>query len=763
MTSTRIVAVLCLLALTIALAPSAVRAQGPVVKTWDVGTEPAGQLAVYNADSDGSALGMPCASGDLDGDGTDDAILAPFLAPSGASNARTRGGELRIVFGRRGDVEGEIDTASPGSGAVLVWGARANDNLGNEVDAADVTGDGLADILACAQNADGFATNSNRPGAGALYVIRGRAEWPDTLDLAEEPEGVTTILGATAGERCGFWASAGDVTGDGIKDILVSADLAAGPNDSGPTAGRLYVIPGSASLPARIDLGDQSQIAALHIVTIYGVDDCDHFGSCITSADFDADGFDDIVCASGVSRAGATTSKQASCGRGSGGGDGPNEDRSDAGEAYVIYGRADWPAQIRLSNPTPDVAIYYGQNSGDHFGEDVRAGDFDGDGRPELCVGALTASVPSGTAGTPSRSRAGAGYIFWGSLLARGERVDLRDLNSSSPRVTRLYGERAGDIGADTVALVDVDMDGLAEVVFASPLFDPSPGRSEAGDVKVIFGSSGRLPGIVDFANPPASVEVYRIIARDPGDMFAYSFTQGDFNGDGYTDLLPNAMGGDGNGNCCRDAGELYVISGRAFSDFAGRSPAGAPCLTSVEVAPPAARHYAGESGIVLTLRCEDTGAETPFVAGAVAVVDGVEIPATFVDAHTLVVRLDDAPGVRNTPGPLAIAVRNPSGPVSAAVNALVLVGPEITRVKAKRGGGLLKLNVKGTDFLPGATLVVTNGAGEEITLASVVRKSVKKIRATVELSAVTSGEQLTVRVANPGPALSNAATATVP
>jgi hypothetical protein len=147
--------------------------------------------------------------------------------------------------------------------------------------------------------------------------------------------------------------------------------------------------------------------------------------------------------------------------------------------------------------------------------------------------------------------------------------------------MTRIYGEAAGDIGADTIALADVNADGLAEMIFASPTYDPAQ-RPEAGDLKVIFGDPGRLPPVVDLANVPASVSVYQVIAADPGDMFAYSFTVGDFDGDGFTDLMPNGMGGDGLGNCCRDAGELYILSGREFSLRAGRGPTDTPCLTRV-------------------------------------------------------------------------------------------------------------------------------------------------------------------------------------
>lgn len=763
-------AVAMCLAMAVVVPPTASSAgERTTTMIWDIKTTAqSGQRSIYNTDSDGTTLGMPCASGDLDGDGDDEAILAPFLAPSGPGNSRPRAGELHVHFGAPDSISGTVTDQTATSGTVTtIFGARAGDFLGNEVEAGDVTGDEFEDILVGAQNADGLGTDSSRPLAGKLYVISGRATWPATIDLASTPmEGVTEILGAVAGERCGFWPSFGDVNGDGTNDILVSSDLAKSSSGAGSARGKLYIIPGGPSLPAQIDLGNSSQLSSLDISIIYGIDDCDHFGSCITSGDFDKDGIDDIVCSAGLARSGAFPTAKleeptgAFCSNGLGGGGGPNNDRSEAGEVYIIYGRTNWPATMELSNPTADVAIYYGQNSGDHFGEDVRVGDFDGDGKIELAVGALTASAPSGTPGVPPRNDSGIGYIFWGSFITRGERVDTRALGTTEPRMTRIYGEAAGDIGADTIALADVNADGLAEMVFASPTYDPMS-RAEAGDLKVIFGDAGRLPPVVDLANPPASVSVYQVIAADPGDMFAYSFTVGDFDGDGFTDLMPNGMGGDGLNNCCRDAGELYILSGKEFSLRAGRGPSGTPCLTRVNATPVSSVYYAGQPGIQLVLLCETDQADGMYVPGAKAILNGVEVQATFVSGKELRVSLDDALEVRNTPGLVTARVKNPGSDASLGVAAITLVGPSISSVKAKRKGSNLRLTLKGTDFLTGATVEVTDGNGTQIAPISVVRKSGTKLRATI--IGQTSGNLLVVRAVNPGPAFSSPANVLAP
>ncbi len=729
---------------------------GPFL-VWDVrDTAQAGQLTLHNADPEGTTLGEPVGCGDFDGDGYDDVVMCAFYGPAGSSNERRAAGKLHMWFGGPNVLDSGLvyDAAAPTAPTVEIWGARAGDFLGTEVDTGDVNGDGFADILACAENADGFGTDRSRLQAGALYVILGRQEWPDRIDLATSPDGVVEILGAFPRDRCGFWAVAGDVTGDGVKDIVVSADLSQGPSGSGPVRGAVYIIPGRTNLPARIDLGDPSTLSALGITAIYGIDAGDHLGSSLATGDFDGDGRIDIAVGVGLNRAGAAFSDYGEGnGQGGGGGDGPDNSRGEVGEAYILFGRESWPAQIQLADPPGNnMTIFYGIESGDAFGEEVRAGDVDGDGKDELAVGALTAS-PDG------RSGAGAGYIFWSGAIQRGVRVDAR--TASQQQMTEIWGQNSGDIGADTLLLADVDADGLADLLFGSPTNTPLS-RDTAGDLKVIFGSSDPFPAIVDTAAPPPDVPVYRIVAAEPGDLFTYSVAVGDVNGDGVTDIVPNAMAGDGFRNRYDTAGDAYVISGRAFSARAGRGEFAAPILSSVAI-PDLPRFYAGQEGIVLTLVSEATEPSQQFKPGAQALLRGIAVPTEFVSATELRVRLDDAPDVRNTAGPLTVQVRNPGSEPSVGLTPLTLVGPSIRKAKTKMAGDQYAIKIKGADFLEGATVVIENEADGEVPVLSVDRRNPKTILVRIARDSVTSGATLLVRVVNPGPAPSDPAMTRVP
>ncbi len=72
-----------------------------------------------------------------------------------------------------------------------------------------------------------------------------------TIDLTNLGTAGFVIQGDTAGDKAGWGvASAGDVNGDGITDLIVGA-----PNgdDSDLNAGEAYVIFGSTSVPRRRD------------------------------------------------------------------------------------------------------------------------------------------------------------------------------------------------------------------------------------------------------------------------------------------------------------------------------------------------------------------------------------------------------------------------------------------------------------------------------------------------------------------------------
>jgi hypothetical protein len=146
-------------------------------------------------------------------------------------------------------------------------------------------------------------------------------------------------------------AGAGDVNGDGHDDLFVGQ-----PEDKviGDDAGSVVVISGS----------DGARLA-----TIYGDGAYEYFGFCVSAADIDYDGVNDLII--GEPRHDVL----------------PYDDRG----AVHVYSVAGLPA--------PPVLLFtlYGSGNGARFGESVAyAGDVNGDGFPDFVGGAPWATTANG-------------------------------------------------------------------------------------------------------------------------------------------------------------------------------------------------------------------------------------------------------------------------------------------------------------------------------------------------------------------------------
>ena len=226
--------------------------------------------------------------------------------------------------------------------------------------AGDFNGDHMEDILVGADYADG--QGYPRTQDGEAYIIFGSAD-VGTVDLAGSAQDVT-ILGADPGDHLGTPLATGDFNNDGFADAVIASRYGDGPAGNRSDAGEVYLVFGSADLGGVIDTASAQQD-----VTVYGADPSDHLPSSVAVGDVNDDGTDDLLL-------------------GTYQGDGPANARSDAGEAYVIFGSPTLDGTIDLAAGGADVTIY-GEKVGalgDRLGYGLAGGDFNADGADDVLV-----------------------------------------------------------------------------------------------------------------------------------------------------------------------------------------------------------------------------------------------------------------------------------------------------------------------------------------------------------------------------------------
>jgi hypothetical protein len=419
-------------------------------------------------------------------------------------------------------------TPFPAPGAPLtdapVWFAEGLDfggRFGASVAAAgDVDNDGHTDLIVGA------------PLAGAAEEGRVLLYLGSANGLESTP--AWSVRGGLAGAHLGASvAPAGDVNGDGYDDVIIGAP---GYEDGPPNEGE-----------ALLYLGSPSGLAPEPVWVAKGRQAGAGFGASVGGAgDLNGDGFDDVVV----------------------GAPGAYADQAEEGRAYVYLGK--------LSGLS-DQAVWTsgGHETGAAQGASVAgAGDVNADGYADLLVGApgtgaggtsigragLYLGGPGGPAVTDSWSASGAqaGGLFGASVAgigdlngdgyadiaigAPGQDGDAADAGavfvyfgsasgpSASAGWTRLGESAGGRLGTSVSAAGDIDGDGFADLLAGAPR--ENNGESASGEACLFLGA----------ASGPGSVPAWSAAGEvDPSEFGNSVCSAGDFNGDGFGDVVVGA------------------------------------------------------------------------------------------------------------------------------------------------------------------------------------------------------------------------------
>lgn len=159
------------------------------------------QGRVWGSSSEGR-LGHALGAADLDGDGGLDLVLG---APG---DANTRG-RVAVLLAEDHYTTAELDL---GSAPVRVRGEQSGDALGQVLHAADLDGDGYADLVLCAPGA----------GDGSCWWVPGAAS-PAIPNLTVGAVSVGTWAGDSATPGLGGALASGDWDGDGQRDLAIGA------------------------------------------------------------------------------------------------------------------------------------------------------------------------------------------------------------------------------------------------------------------------------------------------------------------------------------------------------------------------------------------------------------------------------------------------------------------------------------------------------------------------------------------------------------
>ncbi len=483
-------------------------------------------------------------AGDVNADGFMDLIIGASLAdPAGLSSA----GKSYIVFGGPSvGGSGSLELSSlNGTNGFVCNGVATSDQSGISVDAAgDINGDGIDDLIIGARYADPNAILQ----AGTSYIVFGSPTLGASGSLELSSLNGTNgfaINGVDALDNSGFSvAGAGDINGDTIADLLISAHTA-DPNATN-AAGETYVVFGGPSVGASGSL-NLATLNGTNGFVINGIDASDNSGFSVSGAsDVNGDGMDDLIIGARYADPNAL---------------------ANAGESYIVFGGPGVGASGSLNLSALNGAngfVLNGIDVGDTSAFSVSgAGDVNADGFADVIIGARNGD-PNG------QSSAGECYIvFGGASVGASGSLNLSTLNGANGFI--LNGIANGDFCGQSVSDArDPNGDGFADVIVGAPAADPN-GNLGAGESYIVYGGPAvGAGGIVNASalNGTTGFALRGIVAGDQIGILVAS--PGDVNGDGVDDLIIGANGADPNAQ--PSAGAAYIVFGRTSNIWSSTS-----------------------------------------------------------------------------------------------------------------------------------------------------------------------------------------------
>jgi Concanavalin A-like lectin/glucanases superfamily/FG-GAP repeat/Malectin domain len=369
--------------------------------------------------------------------------------------------------------------------------------------ASDLNGDGIPDLLIGTPTFNNTLTNE-----GAVFAFSG-AQLATGATLGQN-DALWAAAGNFPGGQFGYSVAAGDITHDGISDVVVAAPFYTNSPTPGRPLGRVFVFLGGSPSPATTP--QQVLVPDLSTVSDYW------FGYSVSMAgDVNSDGFTDVII--GAPHYTRTVLNQGAFFLYYGSPTGlvlntfllVEGGSANAQFGYAVAGVGDVDADgfpdVLVSAPFLSgseltlengyVALYrgseaglipavawekFGETGGAHFGTDLGpVGDMNGDGRMDVAIGAPDESGPDGMRGRVSF------YLGQSSGLTVSETwrtwgvSGVARLMINSPCCVPFISECCI---TGTTNKVDFNIDGFADAL----TFDPNGGGDPFGRVQLVLG-----------------------------------------------------------------------------------------------------------------------------------------------------------------------------------------------------------------------------------------------------------------------------------